>query len=151
MGAPQSQLAHCCTDRQIYYVHNVNLLPVYCLGSTQTNLKSGSTTTNILQGYHCVLCLRHDELAKAGVASLHPIVLVLSAATRFKGFRDATNQSVRKSPVMDYQYTSRLTRKFENMAPSKYIHSVGSRPLVMAPSKYTHSVSSRPLVMVPSN
>ncbi|XP_064407637.1 uncharacterized protein LOC135352372 isoform X2 [Halichondria panicea] len=67
------------------------------------------------QGYHCVLCLRHDELIKPGVASLHPIVLILAPQSRFKGFRDPPNPAVKKSPVLEYQYITRLSRKLEGL------------------------------------
>ena len=37
-----------------------------------------------VQGFHCVLCLRAEDLTRPGVASLTPIVLLLNPKRGFK-------------------------------------------------------------------
>ena len=74
------------------------------------------------QGYHCVLCLRPRELVIPGVASLHPIVILLTPRRGFKTFKDspAVREGGRRQ-LVDSDHIAAIKRKYETQITGEFV------------------------------
>ena len=92
-------------------VHKLALFSVYlCLSLSLSHTCSSIIWFLIIpfQGFHCVLCLRAEDLTRPGVASLTPIVLLLNPK---QGFKITTQCSTTQTTQCSRTYTCRPNGK----------------------------------------